>query len=238
MEKGVSIFDVVSKSDIVVGSMLDELIRAVEANGFNPAAPIARVVDYRPLVESDLDIASSIVAMNNARICREGSTCYLVDGDGFQIYASEWYAEMQEEGEYRQENQWGEEDEGYMYFPDWPSGWCVSEPRTTAKVTTWLTKFGTPLSQPPIGRIGIAVRYYYLDEEDCSFHRDLDCDFEAFKYADKPDEAFKLRSEELIYLNKPQFDFYGYGMYVEWSPDFTEAAVKAQLQASLAAVKS
>lgn len=232
----VSIFDVVSKGDIVVGSMLDELIRAVEKNNFNPAAPILRVVDYRLMFgESDLDIVSAISAMNNARIRYEGTTCYLVDGDAFQIYAAEWYAEMHEEGEWEQAED--DREGGYRYFPDWPSGWCVSEPRNTAEVTPWLTKFGVPHSQPPLGRIGIAVRYYYLDEEDGSLHRDWDCDFAAFKYADKPDEAFKLRSEELIELNKPQFNFYGYGMYVEWSPDLTEAAVKARLLAALAAVK-
>lgn len=235
-KKGVSIFDVIRKDDVVVGSMLDELIRAVEAYGFNPAAPILRVVDSSSC-EIDMDIAGAISAMNNARIRYEGATCYLTEGDSFEIYAAEWYAEMQEEGEYRQENQWGEEDEGYMYFPEWPSGWCVSEPRNTAKVTPWFLKFGVPLSQPPLGRIGITVRRYYLDE-DGSFYYDLDDDFEAFKYADKPDEAFTLRSEELIELNKPEVNPYGCNMVVEVSPDLQEDDVKARLLAALAAEKS
>lgn len=227
--KGVSIFEIVSKGDIVVGSMLDELIRSVVNHNFNPSAPILRVVDFSPINgETDMDVAGAILEMNNSRINEDVS--YYQEHEKFQIYAAEWYAEMWVGGE------WYGDYQGYADFSGWLEGWCVFKPvRDTAKVIPGFAKFGEPLSQLRSGRIGVVVRYHYIYKDYGTWRYSNYCGFEAFKYADKPDKAFKFRSEEPIELNKPKFDGDSFGMYVEDSPDLKAEDVESQLRAALTA---
>lgn len=229
--KGVSIFEIVSKGDVVVGSMLDELIRAVENSNFNPATPIFRVVNFCPIRgEIAMDVAGAVLDMNNSRIDDADASHYL-EYEKFQIYTAEWVAEMSVGGE------WYGDHQGYADFSGRLEGWCVSEPdRDMDEVVPGFAKFGVPLSQPPLGRIGVVVRYHYIYEHYGTWCYSFYCGFEAFKYADNPDKAFKFRSEEPIELNKPQFRGGDFGMYVEESPDLRDEDVEAQLRATLTTI--